>query len=149
MEKLIIKNFKCFSDIEVSLNDLTIFAGGNGNGKSSAVQSLLLLRRTIEHCSEWKKDHYEYNEEDLKKSFQITPNIKYYQNVYSELLYYNPTYYVYQYDIGNGLEKGLIEYIYIYRHLVNCKKVSLHHSSHTNLHEGIPFDRVESVKLIS
>lgn len=62
MEKLIIKNFKCFSDIEISLNDLTVFAGGNGNGKSSAVQSLLLLRRTIEHCGEWKKDHYEFNE---------------------------------------------------------------------------------------
>ena len=61
-----------------------------------------------------KSINYEYNEEDVKKSFEITPNIKYYRNVYSELLYYNPTYYVYQYDIGNGLEKDLIEYIYIY-----------------------------------
>jgi predicted ATPase len=61
MEKLIIKNFKCFSDVEVNLNNLTVFAGGNGNGKSSAIQSLLLLRRTIEHCSEWKIDHFEYN----------------------------------------------------------------------------------------
>lgn len=60
MEKLIIKNFKCFHNTEIELNDLTVFAGGNGNGKSSAIQSLLLLRRTIEHCSEWKNDHYEY-----------------------------------------------------------------------------------------
>ena len=61
-----------------------------------------------------KSINLEYNEEDVKKSFQITPNIKYYRNVYSELLYYNPTYYVYQYDISNGLEKDLIEHIYIY-----------------------------------
>lgn len=61
MENLIIKNFKCFSEIAVPINNLTIFAGGNGNGKSSAIQSLLLLRRTIKHCSEWKTDHYEYN----------------------------------------------------------------------------------------
>ena len=62
MQKLIIKNFKCFHNTEIELNDLTVFAGGNGNGKSSAIQSLLLLRRTIEHCSEWKTDHFDYNE---------------------------------------------------------------------------------------
>ena len=58
---LSIENFKCFYDIEISINELTIFAGGNGNGKSTAIQSLLLLRRTIEHCSEWQSDHFEYN----------------------------------------------------------------------------------------
>lgn len=61
MITLSIKNFKCFYDVEVSINDLTVFAGGNGNGKSTAIQALLLLRRTIEHCSEWKNDHFEYN----------------------------------------------------------------------------------------
>jgi predicted ATPase len=60
MITLIIKNFKCFYDIEISINDLTVFAGGNGNGKSTAIQALLLLRRTIEHCSEWKSEHFEY-----------------------------------------------------------------------------------------
>lgn len=62
MITLSIKNFKCFYDIEVPINELTIFAGGNGNGKSTAIQALLLLRRTIEHCSEWKNDHFEYNQ---------------------------------------------------------------------------------------
>lgn len=57
-----IKNFKCFYDVEVPINDLTVFAGGNGNGKSTVIQSILLLRRTIEHCSEWKGDHFEYKE---------------------------------------------------------------------------------------
>ncbi|HFK5538323.1 TPA: DUF3696 domain-containing protein [Elizabethkingia anophelis] len=61
MITLTIKNFKCFYDIDVPISDLTIFAGGNGNGKSTAIQALLLLRRTIEHCSEWKGDHFEYN----------------------------------------------------------------------------------------
>lgn len=61
MNNLNIINFKCFYNIEIPLNDLTVFAGGNGNGKSTAIQALLLLRRTIEHCSEWKNSHYEYN----------------------------------------------------------------------------------------
>ncbi|MBS0645448.1 MAG: AAA family ATPase, partial [Verrucomicrobia bacterium] len=61
MITLNIKNFKCFYGIEVPINELTVFAGGNGNGKSTAIQALLLLRRTIEHCSEWKGDHFEYN----------------------------------------------------------------------------------------
>lgn len=61
MIKLHIRNFKCFYDIDIPINDLTILAGANGNGKSTAIQALLLLRRTIEHCSEWKKDHFNYS----------------------------------------------------------------------------------------
>lgn len=61
MTTLNIKNFKCFYDIDIQINDLTVFTGGNGNGKSTALQSLLLLRRTVEHCSEWKSRHFEYN----------------------------------------------------------------------------------------
>lgn len=60
MITLCIKNFKCFYDVEVPINNLTVFAGGNGNGKSTVIQSILLLRRTIEHCSEWNEDHFEY-----------------------------------------------------------------------------------------
>ena len=62
MQKIIIENFKCFHNIEIKLNELTVFAGGNGNGKSSAIQALLLLRRKIEHCGEWKTNHFEFNE---------------------------------------------------------------------------------------
>jgi len=54
MEYLKIENFKCFNDIEVPLNQLTILAGANGNGKSTVIQSLLFLRRTVEHCSTWQ-----------------------------------------------------------------------------------------------
>lgn len=48
MENLIIKNFKCFENIKIPLNRLTVMTGANGNGKSTAIQGLLLLRKTIE-----------------------------------------------------------------------------------------------------
>ncbi|MGV0937337.1 DUF3696 domain-containing protein [Empedobacter falsenii] len=54
MELLSIENFKCFNEIKVPLNQLTILAGANGNGKSTVIQSLLFLRRTIEYCSSWE-----------------------------------------------------------------------------------------------
>ena len=62
MENLVIKNFKCFRNIEIPVNKLTIFAGANGNGKSTAIQALLYLRRTIEHCAKWNDKIYVYTE---------------------------------------------------------------------------------------
>jgi predicted ATPase len=56
MQFLKIKNFKCFKDITIPLNNLTVFAGANANGKSSAIQALLFLRRTVEHCALWNED---------------------------------------------------------------------------------------------
>lgn len=61
MLNLNIKNFKCFCNADVPINNLTVFAGGNGNGKSTAIQSLLLLRRTIEHCAKWEQGSYNYD----------------------------------------------------------------------------------------
>jgi recombinational DNA repair ATPase RecF len=62
MLKLTIANFKCFHEIDIPLNQLTVFAGANGNGKSTVIQALLFLRRTIEHCVKWDKDHFDMNE---------------------------------------------------------------------------------------
>jgi predicted ATPase len=59
MNFLRIQDFKCFIDIEIPINQLTVMAGANGAGKSSSIQSLLYLRRTIEHCGEWKNGKYE------------------------------------------------------------------------------------------
>lgn len=39
-------NFKCFQQERIPLNRLTVLSGGNGVGKSSVIQSLLLLRQT-------------------------------------------------------------------------------------------------------
>ncbi len=47
-EFLTIKNFKCFQNTKIPLSGLTVVAGANGNGKSTAIQGLLLLRKTIE-----------------------------------------------------------------------------------------------------
>jgi predicted ATPase len=55
METLKIDNFKCFYGKEIQLNDLTVLAGANGNGKSTVIQTLLFLRRTVEHCALWIK----------------------------------------------------------------------------------------------
>jgi predicted ATPase len=43
---LTIKNFKRFIDQRISLNNLTLLSGLNGTGKSSILQSLLLLRQS-------------------------------------------------------------------------------------------------------
>jgi len=47
ISSLRIKNFKCFEDIEVGIKPLTVLSGVNGMGKSSFMQSLLLLRQSV------------------------------------------------------------------------------------------------------
>lgn len=69
MKTLKIENFKCFQKIEVPLNDLTVLAGANGNGKSTVMQALLLLRSSIERCSNLNGDKENYSKptnEDLE-----------------------------------------------------------------------------------
>lgn len=61
MINLHIQNFKCFEKAEVPINQLTVLAGGNGNGKSSVIQALLLLRRTLEKKEEKKLENVELN----------------------------------------------------------------------------------------
>ena len=39
-------NFKCFKNISLRTKPLTVIAGGNAAGKSSIIQSLLLLRQS-------------------------------------------------------------------------------------------------------
>jgi predicted ATPase len=48
MDYLAIKNFKCFKDAHISLNRLTVLTGANGYGKSTTIQALLYLRKSIE-----------------------------------------------------------------------------------------------------
>ncbi|MDR1938780.1 MAG: DUF3696 domain-containing protein [Tannerellaceae bacterium] len=61
MTHIKIRNFKCYHEIDIPVNKLSILAGANGYGKSTAIQALLFLRRTIEHCAEWKNHLYNYN----------------------------------------------------------------------------------------
>lgn len=51
IRELKIKNFKCFLDKKIQFNQLTLFAGTNAVGKSSVIQSLLIIRQTLEKIS--------------------------------------------------------------------------------------------------
>lgn len=51
MEKLRIEGFKCFEEIVIPFNQLTILVGANGFGKSSTIQALLLLKQAIDNRS--------------------------------------------------------------------------------------------------
>jgi predicted ATPase len=43
-----LQNYKCFENQLLKLNALTLLSGLNGTGKSSAIQSLLLLRQSYQ-----------------------------------------------------------------------------------------------------
>ena len=45
---LTLHNFKCFNDAELSLKNLTLVTGKNAAGKSTVLQSLLLLKQSYE-----------------------------------------------------------------------------------------------------
>jgi len=46
IRRLRVKNFKCFEDEEILFQPLTLLSGLNGMGKSTVIQSLLLLRQS-------------------------------------------------------------------------------------------------------
>ncbi|QOS92056.1 AAA family ATPase [Peribacillus sp. JNUCC41] len=48
LSKILINNFKCFQNHEISFKPLTILVGGNGVGKSSVIQSLLLSKQSLQ-----------------------------------------------------------------------------------------------------
>jgi predicted ATPase len=58
MTYLRLNNFKCFIDGKIPLKTLTVLAGANGNGKSTMIQALLFLRKTIEENCTIFEDHY-------------------------------------------------------------------------------------------
>lgn len=51
-EVLSISNFKCFQHSEILLRRLSVFVGANGMGKSTVIQTLLLLRQCLESKTE-------------------------------------------------------------------------------------------------
>ncbi|MCI8852305.1 MAG: DUF3696 domain-containing protein [Lachnospiraceae bacterium] len=48
IRKLEVKNFKCFESLELNLKLLNVLMGLNGMGKSTVIQSLLLLRQSYQ-----------------------------------------------------------------------------------------------------
>ena len=47
LNKIKLKNFKCFDELELACSRLTLLCGLNGMGKSSVIQSLLVLRQSF------------------------------------------------------------------------------------------------------
>lgn len=48
LNEIIFKNFKCFDNCSIPLRTLNVFAGENGCGKSTVIQSILLLKQSYE-----------------------------------------------------------------------------------------------------
>lgn len=54
LDALHLSNFKCFETLDLPLGDLTVLSGINGGGKSSVIQSLVVLAQTLDE-REWSK----------------------------------------------------------------------------------------------
>ena len=52
LDRLGLENFKCFQGLDIPLRPLTLLSGHNGGGKSSVIQSLVLLSQTLSE-REW------------------------------------------------------------------------------------------------
>lgn len=48
LKNISFRNFKCFNNCSIPLRNLTVLAGQNGCGKSTVIQSILLLKQTYE-----------------------------------------------------------------------------------------------------
>ena len=81
------QNFKCFVDSSIVLNNLTVFAGANGNGKSTAIQALLFLRQTIEDVFRVDSDYYLF--QDCEINLNIPLNSRYLLNLGNSSLLLN------------------------------------------------------------
>lgn len=54
LDILHLASFKCFEAIDLPLGPLTVLSGINGGGKSSVIQSLVLLSQTLAE-REWSR----------------------------------------------------------------------------------------------
>ena len=48
INQILLKNFKCFESLDLELKPLNVLMGLNGMGKSTLLQSLLLLRQSYQ-----------------------------------------------------------------------------------------------------
>ena len=55
LTRLFIRNFKCFEDVEIELDDAVVFIGPNNSGKTSAMQALTLWDIAVRRWHEKRK----------------------------------------------------------------------------------------------
>ena len=58
-DKLRVQSFKCFHDLSLELGQLTLLTGFNGGGKSTAIQSMLLVSQGLRNRTD--VEHYPLN----------------------------------------------------------------------------------------
>lgn len=80
IQEIRIENFKCFLDVTIPLNKLTIIAGANAVGKSTLIQALLLIRQTFEKYTEIDKFNT-INEKNTEVALEIPLNGDYCLNL--------------------------------------------------------------------
>lgn len=97
--------------------------------------------------NEKKASNYEYNDEDIKKLSSLNTNLKYYQNVYTDLLYYEPSYDAYSYPSDGDLEKELFEYINIYSHDNKGRVKEKRYYSIWHMDDFIPYKKAKEEDL--
>jgi len=61
LKKIYIENFKCFESENINFKNLTVLAGENGSGKSTVIQSFLLLKQS--------RDIHNYKVEEMNKLY--------------------------------------------------------------------------------
>ena len=71
LKKIEVKNFKSFKKIEINLNNLTLLSGINSTGKSSIIQSILLLKQNLEDVNSVYKEANFNSIKNLLKNFKI------------------------------------------------------------------------------
>lgn len=54
IKRLKLSNFKCFKESEFEFKNLNLFTGINSAGKSSVIQSILLIKQNFESFSFFK-----------------------------------------------------------------------------------------------
>lgn len=74
MPTLKIENFKCHRKANICFSGLTVLVGANGAGKSSVVQSLLLIRETLKYKSGERLPLNNFNGQNLGSAADIIYN---------------------------------------------------------------------------
>lgn len=76
IDKLTIKNFKCFHEAEIRLGNLTFFCGFNSAGKSAAIQALLYLAHNSQDYKDGHIDSRRLSLNAFSTAANFTKNAK-------------------------------------------------------------------------
>ena len=71
LKKIEVKNFKSLKKVEMNLNNLTLLTGINSTGKSSIIQSILLIKQNLEILNPLYRETNFDSVKNLLKNFKI------------------------------------------------------------------------------